>query len=128
MTRRSHWWWATALISLLGLFGLSPSGAAAPTGDAAITNPFFGRDDLVPEGRSLFNVHCAHCHGPNAFQGERPRDLRQLSRRYGEAMPAVFYKTATTGREDKGMPSWKNALKDEELWKIFTFLQTVQSR
>ena len=114
--------WVAMLVSLLWLSG------AAIAGESTVANPFAGRDDLVPEGRTLFNVHCSHCHGPNAFQGERPRDLRRLSRRYGDDMPAVFYKTATTGRADKGMPPWKGILEDEELWKIFTFLETVQKK
>ena len=112
---------------LLLLCGTGGAAFAEDTaGDADPTNPFAGRDDLVPEGRTLFNVHCAHCHGPDAFQGERPRDLRRLSLRYGEDMPVVFYRTATMGRPDKGMPSWKGALADEDLWKIFTFLRSVQ--
>ena len=100
-------------------------GAQANAEDA-IKNPFAGRDDLVQEGRTLFNVRCSHCHGPDAFQGERPRDLRRLSKRYGAEMAVVFYRTATTGRAALGMPSWGGVLKEEELWKIFTFLQSVQ--
>jgi mono/diheme cytochrome c family protein len=38
----------------------------------------------------------------------------------------MFYTTVSTGRMDKGMPVWKGVLNDETLWKIFTFLQTVQ--
>ncbi len=126
MNRISTTCWAVALAALLWLSGAA--SAEKPAGGAAIANPFAGRDDLVPEGRSLFNVHCSHCHGPNAVQGERPRDLRRLARRYRDDMPAVFYKTATGGREDKGMPSWRGTLEDDQLWKIFTFLQTVQKK
>jgi polar amino acid transport system substrate-binding protein len=71
-------------------------------------------------------IHCSRCHGPNAVQGERKRDLRRLSQRYQDRMPAVFYQTVTTGRAAKGMPSWKGILNDETLWTIFTFLETVQ--
>ncbi len=94
--------------------------------DEAIVNPFEGRDDLVPKGRTLFNIHCSHCHGPNAFQGERKRDLRRLSRRYREDINKVFLKTVLNGRPEKGMPPWKDIVEEEELWKIFTFLKTVQ--
>jgi len=96
--------------------------------DAEIVNPFGGREDAVEAGRTLFNVHCSHCHGPNAVQGEKPRDLRRLALRYGKNMPAIFFKTATGGREDKGMPSWAGALDAETLWTIFTFIQTVQNK
>ena len=65
-------------------------------------------------------------HGPNAFQGERKRDLRRLSRRYREDINKVFLKTVLNGRPEKGMPPWKDIVEEEELWKIFTFLKTVQ--
>ena len=96
--------------------------------NAAIVNPFAGRDDLVSKGKTEFNIHCSHCHGPNAFQGERARDLRRLSRRYKKDMPAVFYKTVINGRPDKGMPPWKGVLEDEILWTIYTFLEAVQKK
>ena len=49
-----------------------------------------GSADVIAEGRSLFNQYCAHCHGPNAIQGERPLDLRRLTLRYGQEAPTVF--------------------------------------
>ncbi|WP_089719665.1 c-type cytochrome [Candidatus Entotheonella palauensis] len=119
----NRWLWVAILVSLLWL-----AGAVSAEESKGVTNPFDGRDDLVPKGKTLFNVHCSHCHGPNAVQGERKRDLRRLSKRYKERMPTVFYTTATTGRASKGMPPWKGVLKDEELWTIFTFLKTVQKK
>jgi mono/diheme cytochrome c family protein len=117
--------WCGAAIATLGLFPSTQAGEAADT--ARVTNPFEGRSDLVEEGRSLFNQYCAHCHAPNAQQGERPRDLRRLKLRYGENAPAVFYATVSNGRLDKGMPVWKGVLSEDTLWRIFTFLETVQT-
>ena len=114
---------AAAVVGVLLLVGAADISAAE-----ALANPFEGREDLIPEGKTLFNVHCSHCHGPNAIQGERPRDLRRLNKLYGADMANAFYKTATTGRPDKGMPNWTGVLEDEQLWKIFTFLQTVQKK
>jgi mono/diheme cytochrome c family protein len=113
--------WVAAFVALLWF-----SGVADPEASKGIENPLDGRTDLVSKGKTLFNIHCSHCHGPNAVQGERKRDLRRLSRRYQDSMPAVFYQTVTTGRTAKGMPSWKGILNDETLWTIFTFLETVQ--
>jgi mono/diheme cytochrome c family protein len=96
--------------------------------DERPVNPFEGKQDIVPEGNSLFNQYCSHCHGPNAVQGERPRDLRRLKIRYGDDAIAVFYKTVNNGRLDKGMPVWKGVLADDTLWKIFTFLSSVQTQ
>jgi mono/diheme cytochrome c family protein len=83
--------------------------------------------DAVTEGRSLFNQYCSHCHGPNAVQGERPRDLRRLTLRYGPRAPEVFWQTVSHGRPDKGMPVWKGTLSDDVLARIFSYLESVQS-
>jgi mono/diheme cytochrome c family protein len=90
-------------------------------------NPFEGRADVVENGRSLFNQYCAHCHGPNAQQGERPRDLRRLKIRYEGDAISVFYTTINNGRVEKGMPVWKGVLSEEVMWQIYTYLQTVQT-
>ena len=85
-----------------------------------------GNAAIVPAGKSLFNQYCSHCHGPNAVQGERPRDLRRLKLRYGENWRNVFRETVDQGRLDKGMPSWRGSLNEETLSKIRAFLVTVQ--
>ncbi len=91
-------------------------------------NPYQDRADITEEGRSLLNQYCAHCHGPNAEQGERPRDLRRLKIRYGEDAISVFWTTVNAGRMDKGMPMWGGVLPDDTLWRIFTFLESVQTQ
>jgi mono/diheme cytochrome c family protein len=105
--------------------------AMAPVATAVAerpTNPYEGNTELVPEGKSLFNQYCSHCHGPDAIQGERPRDLRRLRIRYGDNAIGVFYSTINDGRMDKGMPPWKGVLKEDVIWRIFTFLSAVQTQ
>ena len=116
---------AVVSVCTLVVLAVAPIAVCAED-DARPANPFEGKTEIVPEGNSLFNQYCSHCHGPNAEQGERPRDLRRLRIRYGDDAIAVFYKTVNTGRVDKGMPIWKGILPDEVLWKMFTFLSTVQ--
>lgn len=100
--------------------------AAADEASERPINPYEGRTELVPEGKSLFNQYCSHCHGPDAVQGERPRDLRRLRIRYGDNAIGVFYTTINNGRMDKGMPPWKGVLEEDVVWRIFTFLSAVQ--
>ena len=83
--------------------------------------------DAVAGGRSVFNQHCSHCHSPNAHSPEPTRDLRRLRIRYGERMTAVFYEAVTLGRSAKGMPPWKEILKQEDIVRILSFLESVQS-
>jgi len=123
-----HWitpWCGAAVATVLCLSWIE--ARAREVTAAPVTNPLEGRSDLVEDGRGLFNQYCAHCHGPNAIQGERPRDLRRLKLRYGQEAPNVYYEAVSHGRLDKGMPVWKGVLSDDVLWRIFTYLQTVQT-
>jgi len=99
--------------------------AAAPPPSAP--SPPTGAVDAVAAGRAVFNQHCSHCHSPNAHSPEPSRDLRRLRLRYGERMTAVFYQTVTEGRAVKGMPPWKEILRPEDLARVLSFLESVQS-
>ena len=112
-----------ALLCLLGAARAAEEKAAT-----GIKNPHEGKTELVEEGKSLFNQYCSHCHGPDAVQGERPRDLRRLTRRYGDGATELFYTTINNGRMDKGMPVWKGVLPEDTMWRIYTFLQSVQAQ
>lgn len=103
------------------------SSNVAIADEAKPVNPYSGSATIAKEGASLFNQYCSHCHGQWAEQGERPRDLRRLKIRYGDDAISMFNTTVTTGRLDKGMPIWKGVLSDDILWKIYTFLETVQT-
>jgi polar amino acid transport system substrate-binding protein len=98
-----------------------------PPGPATPTDPAGRGREIVTEGRTVFNVHCSHCHAPNAENPDPRTDLRRLRRRYGEAMREVFYAAVTEGRPTKGMPPWKAALSEETITKILTFLESVQA-
>jgi ABC-type amino acid transport substrate-binding protein/mono/diheme cytochrome c family protein len=80
----------------------------------------------VTEGRMLFNVHCSHCHSPNATSPDPQRDLRRLRLRYGDRRNEVFYTTVTKGRPTKGMPAVGGVLDEATMGKIKAFLESVQ--
>jgi polar amino acid transport system substrate-binding protein len=80
----------------------------------------------VDAGHKLFNENCAHCHGPDAIQGERLINLRLLHHRYGDDADRVFLTTVTHGRVTKGMPNWAGILTDEQFRQILAFLHSVQ--
>ncbi len=124
MTVKCQFVVARGALIAAALFLFNSGGMAAE----ALKNPYEGRNDLVAEGASLFNQYCSHCHGPNAVQGERPRDLRRLKIRYGDDAIDLFWTTINNGRMDNGMPVWKDAISDDIKWRIYTFLQSVQSQ
>ena len=79
-------------------------------------------------GHKLFNENCAHCHGPDAVQGERRRNLRLLQRRYGDDVREAFITTVTHGRVNKGMPNWSGILSTDEFNAILAYLLSVQEQ
>lgn len=128
MPLKCQWVVASRTLIAGALFLLTGGSIAADADANAVKNPYEGREDLIPEGASLFNQYCSHCHGPNAVQGERVRDLRRLRIRYGDNAIGTFWTTINNGRMDKGMPVWKDAISDDIKWRIYTFLQSVQSQ
>jgi polar amino acid transport system substrate-binding protein len=113
-----------AAAAALTLLAAVPTRAAAD----ALVNPYEDNEAARAEGRSLFNQYCSHCHAPNAMNPDPPKDLRRLRIRYGDAMRETFYTTVTHGRPDKGMPNWSGVLDDPTFWKIYSFLESVQSQ
>jgi polar amino acid transport system substrate-binding protein len=103
------------------------TAAASPAAQTAAVAPLPASDAGDPaSGRKLFNDNCSHCHGPDAIQGERRRDLRLLHHRYGDDFDQVFMITVTPGRVEKGMPNWSGVLADAQFRNILAFLHSVQ--
>ncbi|MFO1118441.1 MAG: cytochrome c [Beijerinckiaceae bacterium] len=82
----------------------------------------------VSAGRDTFNGQCAHCHGGDATQTEEPRNLRQLSTRYGKDARLAFDVTVREGRPGTLMQSWADLFTDEEIARIWAFLESVQGK
>lgn len=77
-------------------------------------------------GRVKFNDACSHCHGTDGASPVRERDLRRLRLRYDDKWQEVATTTIKNGRADKGMPVWKDILKDQEFNDVIAFLTTLQ--
>ena len=125
MKHESPWKRATIWVAASAL--LAAATLARADEETKPVNPYAGDASVVEEGGSLFNQYCSHSHAQWADQGERPRDLRRLTLRYGDDAITAFLTTVNEGRLDKGMPVWKGVLPEATLWKIFTFLMTKQS-
>ena len=50
-----------------------------------------------------------------------------FKRRYGDQRTEVFYTAVTAGRVTKGMPPWGQALSNDEIWQVWTFLESIQA-
>jgi ABC-type amino acid transport substrate-binding protein len=101
------------------------SATAAPA--SGVYDPFRGDSAAMATGKSTFNQKCAHCHGPNAFNPEPSRDLRRLKIRYGDSRAQIFFATVTGGRPAAGMPVWGDMFDADTIWKMWTFVESVQT-
>jgi mono/diheme cytochrome c family protein len=117
--------WA-ARIGVIAVVLLAPVAATRAEGPLPLPQPADSATEAFAEGQSLFNQYCSHCHGPNAVQGERPRDLRRLKLRYGDNWRETLLSTVERGRPERGMPSWQGTLSEETIAKISGFLEQVQ--
>ena len=77
-------------------------------------------------GRVRFNDQCSHCHGTDAASPIRERDVRRLKLRYDAKWRDTAITTIKNGRNDQGMPPWKEILKEPEINQLLSFIETVQ--
>jgi mono/diheme cytochrome c family protein len=91
-----------------------PGPAVSPAGDAV-------------EGKAFFNNTCSHCHAPNGQSPLQERDLRRLTNRYGDNWMDVAKTTIREGRQELGMPTWKDVLSEQDLQNVLSFLATIQN-
>ena len=107
---------------------IAPRSTARPDPSRALAsqNPFLGNGQAAREGKSLFNQYCSRCHGPDAKIRDRRKNLTIFDRRHPDASDTIFLTTVRQGRPSKGMPPMGRALTETKIWKIKTFLNTVQ--
>jgi polar amino acid transport system substrate-binding protein len=82
----------------------------------------------VDQGHHLFNENCSHCHGPDAVEGERRRNLRLLHHRCGDGFDKVFITTVTHGRVERACPTGRGssqAISSRRSW--LTYIRSRRS-
>jgi cytochrome c oxidase cbb3-type subunit III len=113
---------AFILAFLSGLGGVQPIMAA--TQDNEIKNPNTGGPEAIEQGRSLFRLACALCHGIDA-RGSRAPDLTSGRWTHGGS-DAEIYRTIKMGVKGTEMPPVGGNLKEEEIWMIIAFLRSLR--
>lgn len=107
--------------------GSEESSPAAAEGGAASESPIDLEDQAsIDAGQALFvgKLGCYGCHGREGGGGMGP-SLADDNWIYG-GDPASIHESVVNGRPN-GMPAFKDAGTDEELWQVVAFVQSLSA-
>jgi mono/diheme cytochrome c family protein len=82
-------------------------------------NPFSDDPEAIVQGQRLYRSTCYICHLDG---GGRGPDLRKSRLRDQD-----FLRVVINGRKGTQMPAWRGKLSEEEMWKIYSFLQAPRN-
>jgi mono/diheme cytochrome c family protein len=96
-----------------------------------LTNPVPATDDNLIDGMKIYTMNCSLCHGT---LDNKPSSLEKS---FYPAPPQLIldplddpewhiYFAVTTGVRYTGMPAWRHALSDQDIWKVVGFLSRIQ--
>jgi mono/diheme cytochrome c family protein len=98
------------------------SAAFSPQAPAG-KNPYEGDSQSAHAGAQIFNTHCKVCHGEGG-KGDICPDLRVKKKKYGDTDDDLF-QTISKGRPG-GMPTWESILGADKIWKVITFIRSIE--
>ncbi|MHB8134295.1 MAG: c-type cytochrome [Anaerolineaceae bacterium] len=128
------------VLSALILSACGGGGTAKPQSDipaayAGKTNPLAADPNAATAGKDIYDTTCAACHGPGG-KGDGPAgksltppasDLTKVVATAGDDY--LFYRISEGGAMDpynSSMPAQKNALSEDEIWQVVTYIKTLK--
>jgi mono/diheme cytochrome c family protein len=96
----------------------------------SIVAPASFNDAQVKRGFCQYETHCVACHGASAVARERwvsglepaPPYLLDATQHWE---PRELFWIARNGIKMTGMPSWRNAMSERELWDVVAFIEAT---
>jgi len=98
-------------------------------------NPLPADAATLAAGKSIYKDKCQKCHGPGGL-GDGPdadpdargdMDLTTPQRAARNTDGTVYYKVAN-GRKKPKMPAFKDELKEEQIWAVVTYVQSLRTK
>lgn len=120
------------LVVTILLWGLATAVFAqdeteVPAPYAGLENPFAWDDVTAQEaGKVVFQESCAVCHVTTEARPALGGDFTatDFPQRL-EARADLYFWAVSEGRLDKGMPSYKSVLSEEEQWQVLTYIWSI---
>ncbi len=79
----------------------------------------------VAQGKAIFGEHCVTCHGQagdgSGFEGAADFTGQEFM---ANESPVEFHEAVTEGVEGSAMPSWGDALSEDEIWAVVNYVWT----
>ncbi|MCX7793855.1 MAG: c-type cytochrome [Thermodesulfovibrionales bacterium] len=94
-----------------------------PVFSQQLKNPYAGNQLALKEGAEVYKKNCEACHGPGG-RGDICPDLTKKTKKYGNSDADLFFSIAK-GRPG-GMPNWDTTLGTEKIWKVITYLRSIE--
>lgn len=127
-----------ALIAYLQRLGTSigdwrnPEGSNPAAASSVATAPKF-TPTMIAAGKTVYEANCTGCHGvagngagaAAAALNPKPRNFILAQFKYGDKDTDLF-KTVTNGIQGSAMPSWKDALTEEQRWSVISYVRTFK--
>jgi mono/diheme cytochrome c family protein len=113
----------TAAAATSSAASASSAPSASPTVASAGAHDSLGAPPAVYQGWKTFHVYCYRCHGTDAMGSTLAPNLRHSVSSEGSVTHAVFVTTVKEGRPEKGMPTWKALLDDEQIENLYAYVR-----
>ena len=122
---------AASIISVAFTTVQQPKPWPVPEKNAKMANPVKSSKESIAAGKSLWNLHCASCHGKTGLgDGSKaaqlktqPEDMTKGAAQ-SQSDGSLFYKISE-GRDD--MPSFKKKIPDaEDTWNVVNYIRTLK--
>lgn len=96
-----------------------------------VNNPISPTDDNLIDGMKIYTMNCSLCHGtldnkPSTLEKSFYPPPPQLILDPLDDPEWHIYYAASTGVRYTGMPAWRHALSEEDIWKVVGFLSRIQ--
>jgi len=122
---------AVSFLSLAFKMNQEPKPWPVPDKNAKMANPVKSSAESISAGKSLWNQHCASCHGKTGLgDGNKAAQLKTQPGDFSKATTqsqsdgSLFYKISE-GRDD--MPSFKKKIPEQEdIWNLVVFVRTLK--